>query len=60
MISTSPNRLGGGFAWAIAPAIYVNRFLQANSHVWMRIGTEKHLIQFRLHTRDNAEKVGGD
>ena len=60
MISTSPQLLECKFAWAIAPAISVNRFLQANSHVRMRISTKKHLIQFRFHARDNAEKVGGD
>ena len=58
--SRTPNRLGGGFAPAVAPVIFAALSLLASTHVRMRIGTWDPRIQFELHTPASAVEPRGD
>ena len=60
VISKTPDRLGGGFASAIAPVILAAVIPDPDADARVQAGKREHRSQCRLHSQDIAPGPGGD
>ena len=60
VILKSPNRRGGGFAWAIAPFILAAVIPHPDADARVQVGKREHRSRCRLHSQGIAAEPGGD
>ena len=59
VISKPPDRLGGGFAWAIAPVVLAAVIPHPDADARVQVGKREHRSRCRLHGQDSAAESGG-